>query len=73
MYNYTTKKARIGDTFHTGQTCPESGVYEFASHTSVSSHVPTAGERTIPLVAGKTFPPCRGCTSGVIWKLKEYA
>jgi hypothetical protein len=62
----------IGAEYRTGQEAPVSGRYDFVRHTrSDSSCHPTAGEQSIPLSQGETFPPCRSCSTGVVWRLSE--
>lgn len=50
----------LGTTRKTGETCPESGVWEVVGDGS-----------TIPLSKGETFPPHKG--QAVTWRLKQYA
>ena len=51
---------------------PVSERYEFARHTSPDSSChPTAGDRSIRLSQGETFPPFRSCNSGAVWRLAE--
>jgi hypothetical protein len=51
----------IGAEYRTGQEAPVSGRYDFVRHTrSDSSCEPTAGEQSIPLSRGETFPPLCG-------------
>jgi hypothetical protein len=51
----------LGTVVHTGQTCPESGVWEVVGY-------PTT---TAPIAKGNTMPPYGG--RSVSWKLKSYA
>lgn len=53
--------APLGTTGKTGETCPESGVWQ--SQTSPST--------TIPLAKGNRFPPYNN--QAVTWKLIRYA
>jgi hypothetical protein len=41
-----------------GQTCPTSGIYAVVHDKNHKGH------HEITMVAGKTFPPCSGCSSG---------
>jgi len=54
-------KLPLGTTRKTGETCPESGVWEAQSSPST----------TIPLAKGNQFPPYGG--KSVTWKLIRYA
>lgn len=51
----------LGTTGKTGETCPESGVWESQSSPST----------TIPLSKGEKFPPYNN--KAVTWKLIRYA
>jgi hypothetical protein len=51
----------IGTTAHTGQHCPESGVWQVVGR-------PTT---TAPIARGNVMPPYEG--RAVTWKLIEYA
>jgi hypothetical protein len=62
--------ANIGDTFHTGETCIESGVYRYVNCNGFSC---SPGQYEIPLSKGERFPPCKGCKTAVTWKLVRYA
>lgn len=53
-------KSPIGTTCHTGQTCPESGIWEAIGFGT-----------TAPIAKGNTFPPCKG--QSAVWKLVQYA
>jgi hypothetical protein len=48
--------ANRGDTFKSGQAVPESGIYSVVHDTN------HAQNHEVTCVAGKTFPPCRGCS-----------
>ncbi len=54
-------KLPLGTTRRTGETCPESGIWESQSTPST----------TIPLSKGETFPPYNRVA--VTWKLIQYA
>lgn len=60
---YSNIKARwpLGTTRRTGETCPESGVWESQDLFST----------TAPISKGNTMPPHRGAS--VVWKLIQYA
>lgn len=60
MYS-TTKRAPIGTTCRTGETCPESGVWKVVGSPST----------TAPIAKGNRFPPYSG--KAVSWKLIQYA
>lgn len=51
----------IGTTASTGQTCPESGIWEVVSTPST----------TAPIAKNNTMPPYAG--RSVTWRLKQYA
>ena len=51
----------IGTTARTGETCPESGVWEVVGTPST----------TAPIAKGNTMPPYQG--KAVTWKLIAYA
>lgn len=51
----------IGTTGKTGETCPESGVWEVVGTPST----------TAPIAKGNTFPPYGG--RAFTWRLKSYA
>ncbi len=57
----TTARKPIGTTVRTGQTCPESGVWEVVEP-------PTT---TAPIAKGNTMPPYRN--RAVTWRLIRYA
>jgi len=60
----------IGTRFRTGETCKESGVYEFDGYLDGTySPAPTAEEKRIPLSSGETFPPIRSSEKACYWKL----
>jgi len=65
--------ANIGDVFSTGQTCQESGVYEYSGHANGPGCSVSPEQREIPLAKGNTFPPVRGCGHAARWKLIRYA
>lgn len=52
-----------GDTFKIGEICPESGVYRLKNCSCMVRGKCDISKQqyTIPLVKGKTFPPCRNC------------
>lgn len=54
-------KCPIGTTARTGETCPESGVWEVVGTPST----------TAPIAKGNTMPPYNG--RAVTWKLIRYA
>lgn len=65
-----------GDTFKIGEICPESGVYKLKNCSCLSQGSCDISEKqyTIPLVEGKTFPPCRNCKGNTIeWEFVEKA
>jgi hypothetical protein len=41
--------------YHTGQTAPESGIYELTHRGHPGGH------REVTLIKGDRFPPCREC------------
>jgi hypothetical protein len=57
----TVAKMPIGTTRTTGQTCPESGVWQTLDSPSTTG----------PFAKGNTFPPHNG--RAVTWKLIRYA
>ena len=57
----TKVKKPIGTTARTGETCPESGVWQ----------VTTVPSTTAPIAVGNTMPPYRN--QAVTWKLTQYA
>ena len=61
----------LGSEYRTGEKAPISGRYDFVRHTTPSSCSPTPAERRIPLSVGETFPPCRSCRTGAVWRLVE--
>ncbi len=54
--------------FNTGEKAPSSGTYKFVRHMENTSCQPTDDEKSIPLSSGETFPPCRHCKSGAVWR-----
>jgi hypothetical protein len=60
----TTKK----DMFKVGQICPTSGIYRIKTCKCLSKQ-----QYEIPLVKGKTFPPCRNCDFEVVWEFVRSA
>ena len=63
-----------GDTFHIGDVCPESGVYRLKDRDCKGNGgCSSEDQREIPLVKGKTFPPCRTCKGRVIWEFVRKA
>ena len=63
--------AALGSEYRTGEKAPISGRYDFVRHTTAVSCQPTSAERRIPLSLGETFPPCRSCRTGAVWRLVE--
>ena len=63
MFNYASSSQRkpLGTTAKTGETCPESGVWEVVGTPST----------TAPIAKGNTMPPYAG--RSVTWRLKAYA
>lgn len=61
----------IGSEYRTGEKAPVSGWYDWVRHTTPSSCRPTTDERRIPLSKGETFPPCRSCETGAVWRLSK--
>ena len=60
------------NTFKIGEICPESGVYELINCDEACNV--SKEQRTIPLVKGKKFPPCRDCAnSNIEWKFIKKA
>ena len=57
-----------GDTFNIGEVCPESGVYRLKN-----DNCKTEQQREIPLVKGKTFPPCKSCKGKIAWEFVRQA
>ena len=55
--------ARVGDVFNVGDKVPHSGIYNVLH----DNHHPQKHEVTC--IYGRVFPPCRGCTSHVQFKL----
>lgn len=59
--NYMSNRKAIGTTARTGETCPESGVWQVTSTPST----------TAPIAKGNRMPPYNG--AAVTWKLIRYA
>lgn len=57
-----------GDVFHSGQVCPESGVYRLKNCPHVSKE-----QAEIPLVKDHRFPPCKNCNCKVEWEFVRQA
>jgi len=57
------------ETFRTGQSAPATGNFVFAGHMESSTCQPTEEEKRIWVTAGETFPPCRHCDAGALWKM----
>ena len=56
--------------YKTGETCCQTGRYEFDGYLDGSLYpAPTQEERIIPLSSGETFPPIRSANKGCWWKL----
>ncbi len=66
---------KIGDTFKIGEICQESGVYKLKNCSCMVGGKCDISKMqyTIPLVKGKTFPPCRNCSSGIVWEFIKKA
>lgn len=73
--SYKSRQTEIGETFHTGQKAPVSGVYAFVKHLDGSACLAVSHEeRFIPLSKDETFPPHRKCGGkAVVWKLARFA
>lgn len=56
-----SSKRPIGTTAHTGQSCPQSGVWKVQGTPST----------TAPIAKGNTMPPYQG--KAVTWVLVQYA
>jgi hypothetical protein len=65
--------AKVGDRFHTGETCETTGSYVFDGYypNGEMTPAPTAEERVEPMVAGRTFPPIRSHSKAAYWKLQR--
>jgi YjzC-like protein len=62
----------LGSEYQTGEKAPLSGRYDWVRHTSTTVACrPTTAEQRIPLSLGETFPPCRSCRTGAVWRLVE--
>lgn len=59
--SYVAKRVPLGTIAHTGETCPESGIWEAQSNPST----------TAPIAKGNRMPPYNG--RAVDWKLIAYA
>lgn len=57
----TRSRVPLGTTAKTGQTCPESGVWEVVGTPTTSA----------PIAAGNRMPPYNGMS--VTWRLSRYA
>jgi len=57
----TVSKTPIGTRVHTGQTCPESGIWKVDAYPST----------TAPIAKGNVMPPYAG--KAVVWVLIQYA
>ena len=63
---------QIGTRFRTGETCQESGRYQFDGYLDGSyTPVPTREEQEIPLSRGENFPPIRSSGKACWWKLAQ--
>jgi len=64
----------IGDRFRTGEICPVTGIYENVHYHPEREPKPddVYEYKYIPIKKGETFPPCRKCSSPVIWILRDY-
>ena len=60
MTGYTTARYPIGTTARTGETCPESGVWQ-----------PVGYNTTAPIARGNRMPPYAGMA--VTWRLIQHA
>lgn len=61
MVTYAKTRKPIGTHARTGESCPESGVWEVVGY-------PTT---TAPIAEGNTMPPYKG--NAVTWRLIQYA
>lgn len=60
------------ERFQSGQTCCESGWYEFDGYLDGSCELlPSLNEMQIPLVAGDTFPVIQNTRQRCYWKLAD--
>lgn len=65
---------KAGDTFNIGEICPESGVYRIKKSSCQAAECVISKEQlTIPLVKGKTFPPCKDCQGAIVWEFVKKA
>lgn len=63
---------QIGTRFRTGETCPESGRYQFDGYTDGSWQPPPhAAEKEIPISRGERFPPIRSSGKACCWKFMQ--
>ena len=62
----------IGTRFRTGETCTESGRYDFDGYTDGTwTPSPHSHEQRIALSKGERFPPIRSASKACYWKLVE--
>jgi hypothetical protein len=61
MSSFALKRAPIGTRVHTGEICPESGIWRVESWPST----------TAPIAKGNRMPPYNG--KAVVWVLIQYA
>ncbi len=67
-----TTAIQIGTRFRTGETCPESGRYQFDGYLDGTSQPsPLAAERELPISRGEKFPPVRSSSKACYWKLMQ--
>lgn len=63
---------QIGTRFRTGETCPESGRYQFDGYTDGSwQPPPRPSEKEIPISRGEKFPPIRSSGKACYWKFMQ--
>jgi len=63
---------QIGTRFRTGETCPESGRYQFDGYTDGSWQPPPhPSEKEIPISRGEKFPPIRSSGKACYWKFMQ--
>lgn len=64
------KLVKIGSIYNTGQTCEQSGTYDFAGYMDGKyDPSPTKDEEKISLSKSKIFPPIRSANKGCKWRL----